>query len=252
MGALSTFAVNGMQNLTFRSDAFDSPADVYLTWFVTPPGPTGATEIAGGGYNREAVTFNPPADGNIEQDAAVEWPVFHAGADQMLAGWGIYDAATDGNLIAYGRYPSRVVRAGNPFEVPAGTITVSSNDAHHSDHLADAWLAHLLTGTPYTPPASVHLGLCTVTPTATTQGTEVGDRQTVTFDAAVNQQSVIATPSDWAPLDPTDPHTLTGWGLYDDPTAGDVLVFAAFPDPIPVPALDAVNLPAGWLTLRAQ
>jgi hypothetical protein len=252
MGALSTFAVNGLQDLTLRGDAFASPTDVYLGWFTTPPGPSGGIEVTGGGYGREAVTFTAASEGTIEQDAAVTYTVFHAGADQMVSGWGIFDAATDGNLLAYGRTPSHVIRAGQPFEVPAGDIVVSSNDAHHSDYLANAWLDHLLGGTAYTPPASIHLGLYDVTPTATTDGSQVAGREAVTFDPAGGQQSVIASASEWAPLDPSNPHTLTGWAISDAATDGNVLVFADWPTPIAIPALDTLSLAAGWLTLRAQ
>jgi hypothetical protein len=252
MGALSTYAAAGLNNLTMRGDTFASPATVYLGFFVTPPAADGsATEMSGGGYVRKAITFTDPDGGQIEQDTAVTWTALHSGADQMIAGWGIWDAATAGNLLAYGRTPSYRVRMGGGFTAPAGAIAIASNGAAMSNYLADAWLAHLFRNDAYSAPSNVYIGHYTVTPTATTAGTEVSDtdydRQVSDWDTA----GVLDNTPTWAPLATEDDQTLTGWAVLDAATAGNVLRFAAWDTPIEYVAGDTLEMTAGSATFRA-
>lgn len=256
MGSLSYYAAGNLLDLTLTGDPFTSPATVYLGWFTTPPSADGtATEVTGGGYARQAITFDPAADGNVVSAAAVTWATFNAAADTMLAGWGIFDAATAGNLLAYGRTPSYVIPLGQPFGVPAGAITINSDDTAMSDYLADAWLDHLFNNTAYSNPATVYLGHYTVTPTATTSGTEVSDagyaRQAADWDVAANGASALLTTVSWLPLTTSVEQTLTGWALLDASTAGNVLWFYNWPETLTVPGGDTVFFAAGSVALKA-
>lgn len=253
MGALSDFAAAGMQNLTLRGESFASPATVYLGWFTSPPMPDGtADQVTGGGHTRQAITFGAAVGGTIDQDTPVVWSTFHADTDHMLAGWGIWDAVSGGNLIAYGRIPSTLVRAGASFSVTS--ISVASDDRAMSDVLANAWLDHLLGGVAYSPPSTVWLGHFTETPTATDPGTEVVDdgyfRRAADWTTAATGLSALDNTPTWNPLANED-QTLTGWALLDDETAGDVLWFYAWPTEIAYTGGDTIEMPAGSITLRA-
>lgn len=252
MGALSTYAASGLNNLTLSGTTFDSPAAVWLGWFTSPPSADGsATEVSGGGHTREPITFLAAADGQIEQDAAVTWTTFHSGADQMVAGWGIFDAETSGNLLAYGRTPSYRIRMGGGFTVPAGHISIAMNGVAMSDYLANAWLDHLLRADAYAAPAGVYIGHYTVMPTRSTAGTEVSDagydRQSSSWDSA---GALFDTPQ-WAPLTTDDDQTLVGWALHDANSGGNVLRFDTWSAPIEYIAGDTLEMPAGSRILRA-
>jgi hypothetical protein len=256
MGSLSTVAANGLMDLTMRGEAFASPAAVYLGWFVTPPSPDGsAVEVSGGGYGREAISFDPAADGNIISDADVEWATLHSSADQMLCGWGIFDAASAGNLLAFGATPSFVIPTGGHLLVPAGQISVSSNDAHMTDWLANQWLDHLFRNDAYTPTGNVYLGLYTVTPGAATAGTEVTgggySRQLTSWAPAENGTSAMDEDLSWDPVHTTTAQTLTGLALSDAVTAGNRLWFGSWPAVVPVPVNDPLVLNAFSVAFRA-
>jgi hypothetical protein len=252
VASLSTYAVNNLHGLTLRDEAWAMPTDLYLGWFTAVPGPTGGAQAAGG---REEITFNPAAGGAITQDAEVAWPSLHT-ADQMLAGFGIWDAPTAGNLIAFGRRRSQLVRANRPLVVPAGALTIASNDEHISVYLANAWLDHALGVAAYTPPVSTFLAHYTVAPTAVTTGTEVADggyaRALASWAAPTDRRSVLAADVTWEPLHTDDDQDLEGWALLDNDVAGEILWFNAYPSPITVVATNTVGFSSGSITLRAD
>lgn len=251
-GALSTYAVSNLLNLTLRGDAYTSPAAVYLGWFTTPPSADGtATELTGGSYARQTITFDAPTGGTITQDATATFAPLHT-SDQMLAGFGIFDAPTAGNLLAYGRTPAYLVRGGATFTVD--NLTIASNSAAMSDHLANAWLNHLLNNTAYTPPANTYLGHYTTTPTATTSGTEVAapgyDRLTATWTESLDATTTLTDTVSWLPLTTSGNQTLTGWALSDANTTGNVLWFQPWATPTDYTAGDSVEMTAEAVTLR--
>ena len=66
----------------------------------------GGTEVSGGAYARQAVTFgNPSTDGNgvtsMSNSAQIEFPTATASWGTVV-GWAIYDALTSGNMLWYG------------------------------------------------------------------------------------------------------------------------------------------------------
>ena len=86
---------------------------------------TGGTEVSGGGYARQAVTFGTPAGGSMSNSAAIEFPT--ATADWGTAnGWGLFDASTGGNLVWYGAITTpRQLLTGDIYRVQIGNFTLS-------------------------------------------------------------------------------------------------------------------------------
>lgn len=86
---------------------------------------TGATEVtttirtAG----RVAVIFGAPTDGVITNDGIIDFGTSVGAA--TVAGFGVYDAASAGNLLAYGTLASQSVIAGNDVSFPVGSLTVT-------------------------------------------------------------------------------------------------------------------------------
>lgn len=256
MGSLSYYSANGLLNLTLRGDTFDSPSAVYLGWFITPPAAddTG-TEVSGGSYVRKAITFDPAASGDVVSDAAVTWTTLHTSEPQMLIGWGVWDASSAGNLLAFGRTPSMVIPAGGPLNVPAAAIVISSNDSHITDDLAGAWLDHLVGASAYTPPAEIWAGLYTSVPTAAgSDGTEVAGggygRQLTTWSVAALGESSLDSAISWAPLHAADDQDVAGIVLHDAESSGDPLMFAAYPNPVAISAGDTCGHASQTLSFR--
>jgi hypothetical protein len=101
------------------------PTAWYVGLFTAAPGETGGgTEVSGGSYVREAVTFT--VSGNLATNsAAVEWPT-------ATATWGtitdvaVFDADTGGNMLVYASLTSsKTIASGDVLRIPAGDLDVT-------------------------------------------------------------------------------------------------------------------------------
>jgi hypothetical protein len=110
---------------TFTNASVTRPTAWYLGLFTSAPGEAGGgTEVSGGSYVREAVTFSVTGD-TATNTAAVEWPV-------ATATWGtithiaVYDASTGGNQIAYAALTNaKTIASGDVLRVPAGDLDIT-------------------------------------------------------------------------------------------------------------------------------
>lgn len=110
---------------TFTTDAATRPTAWYLGLFTSDPGEaSGGTEISGGSYVREAVTFSVTGD-TATNTAAIEWPV-------ATATWGtithiaVFDALTGGNQIAYSALTNaKTIASGDVIRVPANDLNIT-------------------------------------------------------------------------------------------------------------------------------
>jgi hypothetical protein len=109
----------------FTTGSATRPTAWYLGLFTSDPGEGGAgTEVSGGGYSREAVTFT--VSGNTATNSgAIEW-----GA--ATASWGtvthiaIMDAASGGNMIASNALTtSKAIGIDDIIRVPAGDLDIT-------------------------------------------------------------------------------------------------------------------------------
>ena len=110
---------------TFTTGSPTRPTAWYIGLFTSDPGEAqGGTEVSGGSYVREAVTFSVTGD-TATNTAAIEWPV-------ATASWGtithiaVYDASTSGNQIAYAALTnSKTIATGDVLRVPAGDLDIT-------------------------------------------------------------------------------------------------------------------------------
>ncbi|WP_379161382.1 hypothetical protein [Paenibacillus sp. sgz5001063] len=100
---ISNFLSAALLNAVLRNTAYASPATVYIALYTSDPtaADTG-TEVSGGSYARQAVTFGAPTlvsgQQTVANSAEVVFPV--ATADWgLVTHIGIRSAATGGNLL---------------------------------------------------------------------------------------------------------------------------------------------------------
>lgn len=126
MGALSNYLEAALLNAVLRNIPYTSPATVYLALYKSDPtdADTG-TEVSGGGYARQPVTFTAPSNGQVSNSADVIFPV--ATADWgTVTHVGIRDAATGGNLLWYGPLQvSKTILINDQLIIKAGDLVVS-------------------------------------------------------------------------------------------------------------------------------
>lgn len=140
MAALSDYLENKIVDHILRATAFTAPATVYVGLLTAAAGDTGGgTECTGGGYARAAVTSATTAwngthgnttgassgtDGTVENAATITFPTPSASWGTVTH-WGVYDAATGGNLLFYAALTtSKVINIGDAVSFAAGALSL--------------------------------------------------------------------------------------------------------------------------------
>lgn len=126
MAAISDYLEAALLNHVLRNTPYAQPATVYLALYTAAPSDAGGgTEVSGGGYARQAITFGAPASGQVQNSAAITFP-------QATADWGtithvgIFDAGTAGNLLWWGALAAaKTIVAGDQFVIDVNQLTVS-------------------------------------------------------------------------------------------------------------------------------
>ena len=116
---LSDHGENAMLGMMKQAGTF------YLALFTQSPDESGGgTEMAGGGYARQQVSFGTPSGGVMRNDAAIVFPT--ATSDWGTAtGWGLFDAASGGNLWWYGDIDTpKELFAGDIYRVNVGGLSL--------------------------------------------------------------------------------------------------------------------------------
>ncbi len=117
--AKSTYAIDAVLNAFLRDTAYTSPTTVYVGLL------DGTTEVSGGSYARQAVTFGAPASGTVTSTDA---QTFSSMPATTVTNVGIYDAATAGNqLYQAAATASKTTNAGDTVTIAIGGITVTES-----------------------------------------------------------------------------------------------------------------------------
>lgn len=125
MSSFSDYLEDAALNHVFRNTALTSPTTVYLALFtVAPTDAGGGTEVSGGGYARQAITFGAPSAGAIANTSAVAFTASGANFGTVVA-VGIFDASSSGNMLAWDAITSAVVDDGDTINFASGDLDVT-------------------------------------------------------------------------------------------------------------------------------
>lgn len=105
---------------------FKNAGTYYLALFTAAPGETGGgTEVSGGSYARQQVTFGNPSSGQMVNSAAIEFPTATESWGTAVS-WGLYDAEEGGNLVWYGSITTpKELLAGDIYRINSGNMTLT-------------------------------------------------------------------------------------------------------------------------------
>ena len=126
MAEMSNYLENALINGTLRGTTYTAPTTTYLALYTNDPtdADTG-TEITGGSYVRQAITFSSPSGGATSNSSAIEFP-------QATADWGtithvgIRDAVTSGNLLYHSALDtSKAIANGDIFKITSTNLSVT-------------------------------------------------------------------------------------------------------------------------------
>jgi len=126
MAEMSNYLENALINATLRNTSYTSPTTVYLALYTSDPtdADTG-TEVSGGSYARQSITFGAPSDGVSTNSAAIEFPQA-TGSWGTVAYIGIRDALTTGNLLYHTPLDaSKTIASGDIFKIAIGSLSVT-------------------------------------------------------------------------------------------------------------------------------
>ena len=123
---MSNYLENALINGTIRGSTFTAPTNVYVALYTSDPtdADTG-TEVSGGSYARQIVTFGAPSNGVSASNADVTFP--QATALWGTVGWiGLRDAVSGGNLLYHTALDtSKVIDNGDVFKINSGNLSVT-------------------------------------------------------------------------------------------------------------------------------
>lgn len=123
--SFSDHAENLVLDWLLTAGSATRPTAWYVALYTAAPSDAGGgTEVSGGAYARQAVTFSITTD-TASNAADIEW-------DTATGGWGtvthaaVFDASTSGNMLAWSALAaSRAVTTGDVLRIPAGSLTVT-------------------------------------------------------------------------------------------------------------------------------
>ena len=114
-------------NHCFRNTALPAITPHVGLLTAAPSDSAAGTEVTGGGYARQAVTFGAPSQ--VGEDAVISntgtLTFTRTGAAVNAVAVGVYDAATAGNLIAWQTLTSAALGDGERIEMAAGQIQIT-------------------------------------------------------------------------------------------------------------------------------
>jgi len=175
MGSLTNFTENEVLDHILKVGSYSPPATVYLALFTADPGETGAlaNEATYTGYARKAITFGAAAARAVTQNAQVDFDPCTGGSN-VISHWGLMDALTSGNMLAYGAFSaSKTVSSGYTPFVASGQVQVSFTSGGISTAYSNSVLDWLFRGQTLAQPANIYIALFSTACSDAAAGTEL-------------------------------------------------------------------------------
>jgi len=125
MSSFTDYLEDKVLDFVFRNQTFTAITTVYMALFtVTPSDAGGGTEVATGGYARQAITFGASSGGAIANTGLVSFTASGGNYGDVLAG-AIFDASTVGNMLAWDGFTTVTINDGDTLEFAIGDIDVT-------------------------------------------------------------------------------------------------------------------------------
>jgi len=128
MSAASDYLENEVLDHVLGNGAYTPAATIYVGLWTADDGLESGTltsEVSGGSYARQSITFDAATGGSADSAATVTFPA-------ATANWGtithvaLMDALTSGNVLFHGSVTtSKTIESGDTFQISAGNLTIS-------------------------------------------------------------------------------------------------------------------------------
>lgn len=142
MSAMSDYLENKLVDHLFRAQTLAAPASLHIGLLTAAPSDSGGgTEVSGSNYARASVTSSlanwagtqapgstaasSGTGGQTSNNAVITFPT-PSGNWGLVTHFGIYDAASAGNLLLWGSLTiSKTINSGDTVSFPAASLTVT-------------------------------------------------------------------------------------------------------------------------------
>ena len=117
-----TATANKVLDKILRNTDFTPATTVYLALHTSDPGGTGANEVTGGSYARQAIAFDAAATKHTQNSAQIDFTGMPATTVSHISLWSLASGGTEwweGALTA-----SKTTAAGDTLRFPAGDVDV--------------------------------------------------------------------------------------------------------------------------------
>ena len=128
MSAASDYLENKVLDHVLGNTTYTPAATIYVGLWTADDGLESGTvtsEVSGGSYARQSITFSAATGGSADSSATVTFPA-------ATANWGtithvaLMDASTGGNVLFHGSVTtSKTIESGDTFQISAGNLTIS-------------------------------------------------------------------------------------------------------------------------------
>jgi hypothetical protein len=127
MSALSDYAELKVLDHLLGTATFTKPSAVYIGHAGQSLADDGSgTETSGNNYARQAITFAAASSGSAASNSTVNFPAA-SGSQGAITHFGIFDAASSGNLLAHGAFDSsKTIATGDILRINSGSITITA------------------------------------------------------------------------------------------------------------------------------
>lgn len=167
MGSLNDYTEKKVLDHLLKTASYSPPGTVYLGLSTADPTEDGSgfTNPTYTGYARKPITFAAAANRAIAQTGVVTFDPCTVGSS-VVTHWGLFDALTTGNCLAYGALgASKTVVVGNTPSVASGQVTVTFNAGAIFTPIANSILDWLFRAQALAQPTNVKIALSTTVPT---------------------------------------------------------------------------------------
>ena len=126
----SKYLEDAILNYFFRVQDIARPVTHYLALYISDPTDNNTgTEIQGGGYTRRPIAFSEPILVNdtttISNNAEIRFAIATSNWGN-ISHFGILDAPTNGNLLAYAAVPvPKLIESGDEAKFNVNTLTIT-------------------------------------------------------------------------------------------------------------------------------
>jgi hypothetical protein len=127
MSAMSDYLENEILDHILRNAAYTPASTVYigLSTGSFADGNSG-TELSGSAYARQSIAFDAASSGTTDNTSAIDFPTA-TGSWGAVSHWGLFDAATSGNLLIHGAFSaSKTVASGDILRIAAGELDITA------------------------------------------------------------------------------------------------------------------------------